>query len=153
MKAQRLTALLALLVGLAVLALVLAGMPQTGTAPPDAGLPSVAQSVAPAPAATPAVSDPSGLPDVKASELPAEARQTLALIARGGPYPYPRDGVTFGNFERILPQRSSGYYREYTVRTPGESDRGARRIVAGKAGEKYYTQDHYNSFKFIIEGK
>ena len=82
-----------------------------------------------------------------------EARQTLDLIARGGPYPYSRDNVTFGNFEGILPRKASGYYREYTVRTPGESDRGARRIVAGEAGEKYYTADHYESFKFIAEGK
>lgn len=144
MKVQRLTALLALLAGLAVLAFVLAGVPQTGTAPPDAGTASAAPRAA---------ANPSGLPEVKASELPAEARQTLALIARGGPYPFTRDDVTFGNFERVLPRQSSGYYKEYTVRTPGESDRGARRIVAGQAGEKYYTPDHYNSFKFIAEGK
>ena len=164
MKLQRLTALLALLAGLVVLAFVLAGMPQQGTAPPDAGQPATSQPAtsppaAPAtagvanPPATPAVANTSGLPEVRASELPDEARRTLALIARGGPYPYTRDDVTFGNFERILPRKSSGYYKEYTVPTPGESDRGARRIVAGKAGEKYYTADHYNSFKFIIEGK
>ena len=155
MKLQRLTAVLALLAGLAVLAFVLSGMPQTGTGPPDAGQQSAAQPSAsrPAPPATPAVANPSGLPEVRASELPGEARRTLALIAQGGPYPYARDDATFGNFERILPRKPSGYYREYTVRTPGESDRGARRIVAGKAGEKYYTPDHYNSFKFIIEGK
>lgn len=165
MKPQRLTALLALLIGLAVLALVLAGVPLTGTAPPgtapaDASptslsQPSAAQPAAPAPApaAPRSIANASGLPEVRASELPAEARQTLALIARGGPYPYTRDDVTFGNFERLLPRKSSGYYKEYTVRTPGESDRGARRIVAGQAGEKYYTPDHYNSFKFIVEGK
>lgn len=148
MKVQRLTALLALLVGLAVLAFVLTGVPETGTAPSGAGTTSTSS-----PAAPPAPANPSALPEVKASELPAEARQTLALIARGGPYPYTRDGATFGNFERILPRKSSGYYKEYTVRTPGESDRGARRIVAGQSGETYYTPDHYNSFKFIIEGK
>ena len=178
MKVQRLTALLALLLGLAVLAFVLAGVPGAGTEPSGAGTtsdgrtsavpagpavsstagpgtvqPSTAEPVAPATAAPPAPANPSGLPEVKASELPAEARQTLALITRGGPYPYSRDDVTFGNFERILPRKSSGYYREYTVRTPGESDRGARRIVAGKAGEKYYTADHYYSFRFITEGK
>lgn len=155
MKVQRLTALLALLLGLAVLAFVLAGVPGAGTAPSGAGTTSAVptSTAAPATAAPPAPDNPSGLPEVKASELPAEARQTLALIARGGPYPFSRDDVTFGNFERILPRKSSGYYREYTVRTPGESDRGARRIVAGKAGEKYYTADHYNSFRFIIEGK
>ena len=100
-----------------------------------------------------AVPNPSGLATIRESQLPAEGRRTLALIRRGGPYPYDRDGVTFGNFERILPRKSGGYYREYTVPTPGESDRGARRIVAGKAGEKYYTADHYESFKFIAEGK
>ena len=163
MKVQRLTALLALLLGLAVLAFVLSGVPGTGTAPSDAGTTGASPKAVPsaparpsgltAPPAPPAPANPSGLPEVKASELPAEARQTLALIARGGPYPYSRDDVTFGNFERILPRKSSGYYKEYTVRTPGESDRGARRIVAGQAGEKYYTADHYNSFTFIIEGK
>jgi len=159
MKVQRLTALLALLLGLAVLGFVLAGVPETGTAPSGAGTAaaapsgSTAQPVAPSTAEPPAPANPSGLPEVKASQLPAEARQTLGLIARGGPYPFSRDGVTFGNFERILPRKSSGYYKEYTVRTPGESDRGARRIVAGQAGEKYYTPDHYNSFRFIIEGK
>ena len=150
MKVQRLTALLALLVGLAVLAFVLAGVPQTGSAPAGGPTqsspiqPSPAQSLASVAAAPAAVANPSGLPELKASELPAEARQTLALIARGGPYPYARDDVTFGNFERILPRKSSGYYKEYTVRTPGVSARGARRIVAGEAGEKYYTPDHYN---------
>ncbi|MET4136163.1 ribonuclease domain-containing protein [Pseudarthrobacter sp. PvP090] len=153
MKVQRLTALLALLLGLAVLAFVLAGVPLTGTAPSDAGTASAVQTNAAPSEATPAPAKPSGLPEVKASELPAEARQALALIARGGPYPYSRDGATFGNFERILPRKPSGYYKEYTVRTPDESDRGARRIVAGQAGEKYYTPDHYNSFRFIIEGK
>ncbi|HET9348816.1 MAG TPA: ribonuclease domain-containing protein [Arthrobacter sp.] len=154
MKVQRLTALLALLLGLAVLAFVLAGVPGTGTEPSGAGTTSAVPAEPAAPtAAAPALANPSGLPEVKASELPAEARQTLALIARGGPYPYSRDAATFGNFERILPRKSSGYYKEYTVRTPGESDRGARRIVAGQAGEKYYTPDHYNSFRFIIEGK
>ena len=67
--------------------------------------------------------------------LPAEARQTLALIKRGGPFPYPKDGAAFGNRERLLPQRERGYYREYTVTTPGARDRGARRIIAGRRGE------------------
>ncbi|MDP9982831.1 ribonuclease T1 [Pseudarthrobacter oxydans] len=155
MKVQRLTALLVLLLGLAVLAFVLAGVPGTGTAPSGAGTTAPSSTADPAAptAAPPALANPSGLPEVKASELPAEAGQTLALIARGGPFPYSRDAATFGNFERILPRKSSGYYKEYTVRTPRESDRGARRIVAGQAGEKYYTPDHYNSFRFIIEGK
>jgi ribonuclease T1 len=158
MKIQRLTALLAVLLGLAVLAFVLAGIPQHGTAPPGIAPPATgptgpAQSAAVSRGPATGVANPSRLPEIKASELPAEARRTLELIATGGPYPYSRDNVTFGNFERILPPKASGYYREFTVATPGESDRGGRRIVAGGAGEKYYTADHYASFKFIAEGK
>ena len=89
--------------------------------------------------------------EVTLAELPAEARHTLALIKAGGPYPYQRDGTVFGNREGLLPRRSRGYYREYTVRTPGARDRGARRIVAGKGGEFYYTADHYRSFRRIRE--
>jgi ribonuclease T1 len=89
--------------------------------------------------------------DVPAAELPKEARETLALIRAGGPFPYPQDGKTFQNREKLLPQRGQGYYREYTVRTPGARDRGARRIVSGRAGEFYYTADHYRSFQRIIE--
>jgi ribonuclease T1 len=91
------------------------------------------------------------LQEVKAKELPAEARSTLELIRKGGPFPYQRDGVTFGNREKILPQRERGWYREYTVKTPGARDRGARRIVAGRDGTLYYTDDHYRSFKRILE--
>ena len=89
--------------------------------------------------------------DIPAVELPKEARETLALIRAGGPFPYSQDGKTFQNREKLLPQRSHGYYREYTVRTPGARDRGARRIVSGKGGEFYYTADHYRSFRRIIE--
>lgn len=91
------------------------------------------------------------LPEVAASELPAQARETIALIRRGGPFPYQRDGAVFGNFEERLPVKARGYYREYTVRTPGAKDRGARRIVAGKGGELYYSDDHYDSFRRIKE--
>ncbi|MGC4944132.1 ribonuclease domain-containing protein [Kribbella sp. DT2] len=91
----------------------------------------------------------SGLTFVAVDELPKEAQQTLTLIGKGGPYPYSRDGVTFGNFEKILPKQDRGYYREYTVKTPGEKDRGARRIVTGKGGERYYTDDHYKSFRRV----
>jgi ribonuclease T1 len=88
---------------------------------------------------------------VAAQALPAEARQTLRLLREGGPYPYERDGVVFGNRERLLPQRARGYYREYTVPTPGLTHRGPRRIVAGRGGELYYTDDHYRSFRRITE--
>ena len=91
------------------------------------------------------------LAEIAAAELPGEARQTISLIRKGGPFPFLRDGVVFGNFEKRLPTRARGYYREYTVRTPGARDRGARRIVAGKGGELYYTDDHYNSFRRITE--
>jgi ribonuclease T1 len=91
------------------------------------------------------------LPSIKVSQLPAEARATLALIRQNGPFPYERDGVVFGNFERRLPIRERGYYQEYTVPTPGISHRGARRIVGGRQGELYYTADHYRSFKRIVE--
>lgn len=83
--------------------------------------------------------------------LPPEARETLALIKAGGPFSYARDGVVFNNREGLLPKHERGYYREYTVKTPGARDRGARRIVAGRGGEFYYTHDHYRSFKRIIE--
>lgn len=89
--------------------------------------------------------------DVSLSSLPPEARKTDQLIHFGGPFPYPRDGVVFGNYERRLPSRDRGYYREYTVPTPGEKHRGARRIVAGAHAEYYYSDDHYRSFKRIRE--
>lgn len=84
-------------------------------------------------------------------ELPKEAAKTLRLIKQGGPFPYQRDGVTFGNFERRLPNKERGYYKEYTVPTPGSRDRGARRIIAGRNGEYYYTGDHYKTFRRIRE--
>jgi ribonuclease T1 len=89
--------------------------------------------------------------EIPANELPREARDTLALIRAGGPFPYARDGVVFGNREGQLPKQPRGYYREYTVRAPGVRDRGPRRIVAGKNGERYYTDDHYRTFMRIIQ--
>jgi ribonuclease T1 len=86
------------------------------------------------------------MPTVSIRQLPPEARQTIALIQRGGPFPYRKDGTSFGNREKRLPLAPSGYYREYTVPTPGSRDRGARRIVTGQPQEYYYTQNHYRSF-------
>ena len=100
---------------------------------------------------SPAQRAPGAIPEVAVINLPAEARSTIALIRKGGPFPYERDGVVFGNFEKRLPAQARGYYREYTVRTPGVQSRGARRIVAGRGGELYYTEDHYNSFRRIKE--
>ncbi|HEX8987430.1 MAG TPA: ribonuclease domain-containing protein [Rhodocyclaceae bacterium] len=89
--------------------------------------------------------------DVAIADLPPEARTTLRLIDAGGPFPYRRDGVVFANREHRLPEEPRGYYREYTVPTPGAYDRGARRIIAGSRGERYYTGDHYRSFLRIRE--
>ncbi len=89
--------------------------------------------------------------EIAASELPKEARDTLALIKKGGPYPYAKDGTTFGNRESRLPRQKRGYYREFTVRTPGERTRGTRRIIAGERGDLWYTDDHYETFRRIRE--
>jgi ribonuclease T1 len=92
---------------------------------------------------------------IAATALPKEARETLANVRRGPPFPYERDGVAFGNREKMLPAKPRGYYREYTVRTPGASTRGARRIVCGGAPTApdacWYTGDHYQSFARIVE--
>jgi ribonuclease T1 len=89
---------------------------------------------------------------LKASDLPPEGRTTLKLIASNGPFPFPKnDGVVFSNFEGILPKQAKGYYHEYTVITPGAPTRGTRRIITGKDGTKYYTNDHYKSFKIVVE--
>ena len=96
-----------------------------------------------------------GADHVDVRQLPREARETLALIRAGGPFPYDKDGTVFGNRERLLPRQPRGYYTEYTVKTPGSRDRGARRIVAGgdprSSGEYWYTDDHYRSFRRIRE--
>ncbi|MFJ8041949.1 ribonuclease domain-containing protein [Kitasatospora sp. NPDC096147] len=84
------------------------------------------------------------------SALPPEGRTTIQLIDRGGPFPYSQDGIVFQNREGVLPQQSTGYYHEYTVKTPGSSTRGARRIVTGKVyHEDYYTADHYATFRKV----
>ena len=88
---------------------------------------------------------------VTLAELPSEARVTLQLIKQGGPFPYARDGLVFKNFEQILPKQARGYYREYTVQTPGAHNRGARRIVCGMPLKCYYSDDHYRTFKRIHE--
>ena len=91
------------------------------------------------------------IPGAEEDGFPPEAWQTLELIQRGGPFPYAKDGTTFFNREQLLPQQQRGYYREYTVPTPGARDRGARRIVAGGRPPEvfYYTGDHYRSFRRI----
>lgn len=132
MRARRLASLLTLL-WLVLLAVVLPA-------------PVLARGEAPAPVAA-----GTAFPEIAVAALPAEARVTLALIRAGGPFPYERDGIVFNNREKLLPLRARGWYREYTVRTPGVRTRGARRIVAARSGEFYYTEDHYASFRRIRE--
>jgi guanyl-specific ribonuclease Sa len=127
-------------IGLLLAVLALAGCQAgPGPAPPATG-----------PAAAATTSD--GIPDCGAETLPPEAHEVIEDIESGGPYEYPRnDGVPFGNREGLLPDGERGYYREYTVETPGLNHRGARRIVTGGPDERdpehwYYTDDHYESF-------
>ena len=93
----------------------------------------------------------SGLPTVDVDRLPREAQETYILILDGGPYPYRQDDQVFGNREGLLPQQDYGWYREYTVPTPGSSDRGARRFVVGEDGVFFYTDDHYATFHEVVE--
>jgi ribonuclease T1 len=95
--------------------------------------------------------DAAQLEKIAYQTLPIEAQQVINLIQQGGPFPYPKDGSTFGNYEKRLPKQARGYYREYTVRTPGISHRGARRIVTGGQAptDYYYTDDHYQSFRLV----
>ena len=99
---------------------------------------------------TPKAQSASGLAIVRYQDLPRQAQDTIRLIDKGGPFPFDRDGITFQNREQLLPKKPDGYYHEYTVITPGSSDRGARRIIAGDQGELYYTDDHYDSFREVI---
>jgi ribonuclease T1 len=130
--------------------LVLAGCASTASAPtgnepiltPSVNIPPLGGRID-APTA------PRGIATISVSELPPEGRHVLQLIEAGGPFPYSQDGTVFQNREKLLPKESSGYYHEYTVPTPGSDDRGARRIIAGKQGERYYTDDHYDSFRWI----
>lgn len=112
------------------------------------GLSGGAQAKEAAPTTTPA------LAEIQLSELPVQAQETHRLILAGGPFPYAKDGVVFGNRERLLPRKARGFYREYTVKTPGARTRGARRLICGgtppTAPEAcYYTDDHYASFKRV----
>jgi ribonuclease T1 len=112
------------------------------------GLAGSAQAKEAQPTATPA------LAEVQLSELPVQAQETHRLILAGGPFPYAKDGVVFGNRERLLPRKARGFYREYTVKTPGARTRGARRLICGGTPPTtpevcYYTDDHYASFKRV----
>jgi guanyl-specific ribonuclease Sa len=142
----------AALIGLIVLVLggwlvqdVVAGNGLSGAPPASSGVGSVSGMVAGA---------DSGLPVKPLSSLPPEANDTWKLIKAGGPYPYPHnDDVVFGNREKLLPLKASGYYREFTVKTPGSPDRGGRRLITGESRELYYTGDHYSSFVVVDPAK
>ncbi|ATI26636.1 MULTISPECIES: ribonuclease [Ralstonia solanacearum species complex] len=118
----------------AMLALSAAGLPATAAARDTTGMTAV-------------------MGTIPAADLPNEAQRTLVLIEQGGPFPYAKDGTTFGNYEGRLPARKRGYYHEYTVKMRGARNRGARRIICGgdqrAANDCYYTKDHYNSFQRI----
>lgn len=137
------------LVGGVLLILLALWIVVQGGAEGTKGAPSSTPPSTPAATSTP----DSGLETVAESALPPQGRETLELVRSGGPFPYARDGITFSNREGILPAQRRGYYREYTVPTPGEDDRGARRIVGGERGDRYYTDDHYDSFRQIEEGR
>ncbi|TDB27789.1 ribonuclease [Stenotrophomonas sp. ATCM1_4] len=140
---------LLLVVAIVLLIAGLWGMRVVQQPAPPQFAPSLTQEAADAPATASSVQRASAAADPLPAFLPAEARATIALIQRGGPYPHRQDGSVFGNRERQLPQRPRGYYREYTVDTPGLDHRGARRIVTGGTPPDvwYYTEDHYESFR------
>lgn len=117
--------------------------PATATSSAATGRPSSA-----APGTVPAWAK--GMKTVTGDRLPPEARRTLELIAKGGPFPYEKDGSVFGNHENRLPRQARGYYREYTVPTPGSRNRGARRIITGEHSERFYTSDHYQTFEAVV---
>lgn len=138
--------LLALLIA-ALLSLAGCGSSSGKSSNPD---PTVAASTAASPAASTA--KPSGMAAVAEASLPAEARDVIRRIEDGGAFQYRQDGVTFENREGRLPAEPRGYYREYTVTTPGAADRGARRLILGRDGELYYTPDHYRTFQWVLRG-
>jgi len=107
---------------------------------------SVTSSVSDLAPATPTTS----LPTIAVADLPEQAQRTLVLIRDGGPFPYTKDGAVFQNREGILPRHPSGWYREYTVKKPGESDRGPWRIVTGDDGSRFWTSDHYATFEEVV---
>lgn len=131
-------------IGVAVAAVVVMGiMVVRGGGDDDNAGPSVALPIV---SGTPR----SSLPPIEYHELPTEAQETMELIERGGPYPNREDGTTFRNYEHRLPDQESGYYREFTVETPDESGPGARRLVLGRAGDVYYTEDRYQTFRQVM---
>jgi ribonuclease T1 len=119
-------------------------------------VPARTTTTRPGRSSTPTTEDPTlacvsgNVREVSVGDLPDEALDTLALIASDGPFPYHQDGVVFQNREGILPKNAKGYYHEYTVVTPGSPDRGARRIIVGECGDRWFTDDHYATFELIV---
>ncbi|MFC5722424.1 ribonuclease domain-containing protein [Streptomyces gamaensis] len=152
---RALRTLTALLAALPLLLLPACSSGGHKTERPAAG--SSGSTAAPAPGATSgaaaAATPPwaKGMKTVSRSKLPAEARHTLDLIDKGGPFPYDKDGTVFGNYENRLPKQRRGYYHEYTVPTPGARNRGAQRIITGDHSERYYTSDHYETFEAVVQ--
>ncbi|MFJ1756911.1 ribonuclease [Kitasatospora sp. NPDC088134] len=125
------------------------GSPAAGGPKPSAPAKSPVPTAPAKPSESAWVPTSTSLADVCRSKLPAQALDTLGLIAKGGPYPYRSDGIVFENRESRLPRQSNGYYHEFTVVTPGSDDRGTRRVVTGGVGEQYWTADHYATFQEI----
>ena len=148
-----LLALFALLVAAVLLTLTGCGGPPSKGSNPAPGS-AVASTSAPAASGTAKASaaKPSGMTAVAEAALPAEARDVIRRIEDGAAFQYRQDGVTFDNREGRLPAEPRGYYREYTVATPGAADRGARRLILGRNGELYYTPDHYRTFQRVQRG-
>ena len=144
-RAQPLATLLALVIALS-LGLVVGCGSSSGAGSSGAGSATAGSA---SPGSTPAIR-PAGMAVVAEANLPAEARDVIKRIGEGGGFRYRQDGVTFQNREGRLPSELSGYYREYTVATPGAADRGARRLILGRQGELYYTPDHYRSFIWVV---
>jgi ribonuclease T1 len=146
-----LAVVLALLVG--VLLTACGGSIPKGSTSYGPGTGAAGSAAAPSDAAQLAPAAPvSSLRTVLVAQLPEQGVDTLRLIASDGPFPYSQDGATFSNREGLLPQHKSGWYREFTVITPGSSDRGARRIIAGDDGGRFFTDDHYASFREVLSG-
>ncbi|MEW2577220.1 ribonuclease domain-containing protein [Streptomyces syringium] len=139
----------ALTVLLASIPLLMLPACSSGASKADKTSPASSSRTSAAPTAIPSWAK--GMRTVTRDRLPAEARRTLELIDRGGPFPYDKDGTVFGNYENRLPKQTRGYYHEYTVPTPGARTRGARRIITGDHAERYYTGDHYQTFEAVVQ--
>jgi ribonuclease T1 len=132
---------LLLLIVLLIIGYTARALDHAGSGPPTSAPSGVSQRASAVPSGSTGANGSTAL-----SSLPPQARQTVSLIQRGGPFPYRSDVIIFNNNERHLPIKPRGYYHEYTVVTPASADRGERRIITGGSGEFYYTADHYKSF-------